>query len=115
MFIQILISRVTLAAVAVLALSACQTLPQQPGVESAQAMPWDTSGPSVIPTSPLQQLDAAQTPTNEVAVAGIEAPADQKPPPSGHGAFREKNGFSPHLRKTAGSASLPGLQVHFHR
>jgi membrane-bound lytic murein transglycosylase D len=76
MFTQILISRVTLAAVAVLALSACQTLPQQPGVESAQAMPWDTSGPSVIPTSPLQQLDAAQTPTNEVAVAGIEAPAD---------------------------------------
>jgi len=73
--------RVSLALAAVLALSACQTLPTGPITEDpaprvAPRVSWNTSGPSVIPTSPLQQLDAASAPTTEVAVTTIEAPKD---------------------------------------
>lgn len=69
--------------VAVLGLSACQTLPQH--TESVSTMGstapespvvWHTSAPSVIPTSPLQQLDSEPAATTEVAVTPIEAPND---------------------------------------
>ena len=71
------LTRVSLALAAVVGLSACETLPHQSGSsDSSRRVVWNTSGPSVIPTSPLQQIDALNTPANEVAVATIEAPKD---------------------------------------
>ena len=77
MFSTSFCSKAILATAAVLALSACETVPHQPNAEdTSRPVVWNTSGPSVIPTSPLQQIDALSTPTNEVAVATIEAPKD---------------------------------------
>jgi len=76
--------RPLMAVAATLVLTACETVPTQPGesmgsVKSSEPnrrVPWNTSGPSVIPSSPLQQLNAAATPRIEVAVATIETPKD---------------------------------------
>lgn len=82
------LSRALLAVSALITLTACQTIPtsstgaSEYGVstspapqESSRRVPWNTSGPSVYPSSPLQQLNSA-VPGLEVTVAPIEAPKD---------------------------------------
>lgn len=77
MFTIPFLTRSGLAIAAVVGLSACETLPQHTGeAHGERPVLWNTSGPSVIPTSPLQQLDAAPPSKTEVAVATIEAPND---------------------------------------
>lgn len=72
--------RPVLGIAAAVALSACNTLPIQTGTEypvaETRSVPWKTLGPSVIPTSPLQQIDAMNHHPTDVAVAPIEAPLD---------------------------------------
>lgn len=83
------LSRPLLAIAALFTLTACETLPtssvgtpdhsiaiSSATNESAQHAPWTNLGPSVFPSSPLQQLNAASAPRLEVAVAPIEAPND---------------------------------------
>ena len=83
------LTRPLLALTALFALTACQTLPTAPEqstgysataptttAESTRPVPWNTSGPSVVPSSPLQSLSPVSPSSQTVSVAPIEAPKD---------------------------------------